>query len=384
MKKKVWVWVFGVLLVLGISTYAQDAEDGQTEKQRALSAIKQKIEENNRKIQPVKEQVKRIEKNLGAISRELRYTELQLQQTKSQLNTVKTREKKTSEQIQTTERKYRVQESKMKSRLAEIYKTKRLGFIDFLFSGKGIFSDSDSSFYLERVIHNDVKLIENIQSENKLLKQKKSKLTEQTQQIDQLQGEIAEKETDLQQKKKQQQTVINSLQDQIEQMEKENAELEEESLEITKFIQERGRTSKGYYGTGTFIKPVNGWISSGFGPRKHPIFKRTINHHGIDIAAPQGYKIRAADSGYVIVAGQKPKYRGYGKIVVLDHGRNKEGSIVSTFYAHQSRILVQEGDFVVKGQEIGWVGSTGYSTGPHLHFEVRLNGVPVDPMRYIK
>jgi len=380
MKQVRWQLTVGICLLFSTLLMAQAPE----EREKVLTEIQSKIAENNKKIQPVKEQVKRMEKNLGVISRELRYTELQLQQTKSQLNTVKTKEHRTSEQIQGIEAKYHQQEEKMKQRLSEIYKMKRLGFIEFLFSGKGMVSHSDGTFYFDRIIKNDVDMIEDIQSECDLLKRKKTRLAKQTEQIDHLQDEIVEKETDLQKKQVQHQRVIATLQEQIEQMEKENAELEQESMEITRFIQERGRTSKGYYGTGSFIKPVNGWISSGFGPRKHPIFKRIIVHHGIDIAAPQGYKIRAADSGYVIVAGQKPRYRGYGKIVVLDHGRNKEGNIVSTFYAHQSRILVQEGDFVVKGQEIGWVGSTGFSTGPHLHFEIRMNGIPVDPMRYVK
>ena len=117
----------------------------------------------------------------------------------------------------------------------------------------------------------------------------------------------------------------------------------------------------------------------------HPIFRRRIHHNGVDFGAPSGARIRAAESGYVIVAGEKSEYHGYGRITVIDHGRRKsDGKRISSVYAHQSRIFVKAGDLVKQGDEIGAVGSTGYATGPHLHFEVREDGVPVDPMRYLQ
>ena len=86
----------------------------------------------------------------------------------------------------------------------------------------------------------------------------------------------------------------------------------------------------------------------------------------------------------MIVAGTHKRYRGYGKVTVIDHGkRNKDGKRISTLYAHQSRIMIKKGDYVKKGDEIGWVGSTGFATGPHLHFEMRVNGRPVDPLKFI-
>lgn len=128
------------------------------------------------------------------------------------------------------------------------------------------------------------------------------------------------------------------------------------------------------YGGGGFMKPVAGRISSQFGWRMHPVLGYRRFHSGVDMAAGSGTPIRAAGSGRVIYAG----YRGgYGNTVMIDHGGGKV-----TLYAHQSRIAVRGGS-VGKGQVIGYVGSTGMSTGPHLHFEVRVNGSPVNPLNYI-
>ena len=129
----------------------------------------------------------------------------------------------------------------------------------------------------------------------------------------------------------------------------------------------------------TFIKPISGSITSPFGYRIHPIFKSRIFHSGIDIGGPNGGAIRASNDGKVIYTGW---YGGYGKVVILDHGVI-DGKPITTLYAHMSSISVSNGQFVKKGQTVGREGSTGYSTGPHCHFEVRVNGKPTNPLNYI-
>jgi murein DD-endopeptidase MepM/ murein hydrolase activator NlpD len=128
-------------------------------------------------------------------------------------------------------------------------------------------------------------------------------------------------------------------------------------------------------GNGRFIWPVNGPVTSGFGPRSHPIYGEARMHNGIDISASSGTPIKAGDAGVVVMAGSNG---GYGNWTLIDHGGG-----LATGYAHQSSIGVSVGQRVSRGAVIGRVGSTGASTGPHLHFEVRVNGNPVNPMAWL-
>jgi murein DD-endopeptidase MepM/ murein hydrolase activator NlpD len=124
--------------------------------------------------------------------------------------------------------------------------------------------------------------------------------------------------------------------------------------------------------SGSFQWPVNGSVTSGFGYRTHPVLGTQRLHAGVDFGAASGTPIVAAASGTVVSAGWQG---GYGNAVIIDHGGGE-----ATLYGHQSRLAVSTGARVSRGEVIGYVGSTGMSTGPHLHFELRINGVPTDPM----
>lgn len=161
------------------------------------------------------------------------------------------------------------------------------------------------------------------------------------------------------------------------------AQLERDSAAITQLIQSRlpqgARSAPGFIPGanrgGRLRYPVNGPISSNFGWREHPVLGTRRLHAGMDFAVDYDTPIGAAAAGTVIAAGWQG---GYGNAVILDHGQG-----ITTLYGHASELNVQEGDRVQAGQIIAWVGSTGLSTGPHLHFEVRENGEPVDPRGYL-
>lgn len=154
-------------------------------------------------------------------------------------------------------------------------------------------------------------------------------------------------------------------------------QLEEESDRITEALKAREAIAAGQSvkGSGQMMVPVAGRVTSGFGNRVHPITGRVRLHAGTDFGAPSGTPILAADSGVVVSAGWR---NGYGNAVLIDHGNG-----LATLYAHQSRLAVSGGQSVAQGDVIGYVGSTGNSTGPHLHFEVRKGGTAVNPMSYL-
>ena len=154
------------------------------------------------------------------------------------------------------------------------------------------------------------------------------------------------------------------------------AKLEEERRQREARLAElRDKESRGQFDNPAFFQPVPGEVGSGFGNRVHPIFDTVRFHAGVDFGGNTGDSIQAAASGKVI----QVKYReGYGNTVMIDHG---EGW--TTLYAHLSSFAVSLGDQVALGQTIGGVGNTGWSTGPHLHFEIRFEGVPQDPAKYL-
>jgi len=167
---------------------------------------------------------------------------------------------------------------------------------------------------------------------------------------------------------------LRDLQEDRTALEEHLAELEAAQRLIERKIREAQVRNVGDTGTGWF-RPTSGPMNSGFGNRFHPIHRRNILHAGVDIAAPTGTPIVASRGGIVIHAGW---INGYGHTVMIDHGGG-----VTTLYAHMSAYSVSGGQYIAQGGRVGLVGMTGTATGPHLHFEVRISGVPQNPCGYI-
>lgn len=175
-------------------------------------------------------------------------------------------------------------------------------------------------------------------------------------------------------------TELAALGARLDQVDKDIAEfsdeldgLEQEQARVERLIEQEA--SKVGEAPGILVRPVPGAITSVFGMRWHPILGYSRMHTGVDMSAPYGQEIKAGGSGRVILAGP---YGGYGNTVIIDHGGG-----MTTLYAHQSSLNVSYGQEVAAAEIIGYVGTSGLSTGPHLHFEVRLNGTPVNPASYI-
>ncbi len=231
------------------------------------------------------------------------------------------------------------------------------------------------------VIEGDKKLMRDLAATRAEIAAKKAELDEKRATQQKAKDDLVAKKSSLETQYKNANALIVSLNAEAKEYEKAFNEAEkaqeQAKAELKKLLESSGSSNSTYVG-GEFRWPTKAtYITSYYGTRKDPITKKTSMHTGIDIGASMGSEIYAANSGKVIVAGWSQK--GYGNYVVIDHGGGK-----STLYAHMSKIKVQKGQTVTKGDVIGLVGSTGYSTGPHLHFEILINGNHTNPMNYFK
>ena len=306
----------------------------------------------------------------------------------------------------------------LKSRIRGMYMNQDGSIFEALLSSEDITSFMDKLELFSIISNHDNEILENYRSARANLEDKRSiqaALTEQTgeradeqkREVDALdlsREELEDRITDMQAKIDLLATIEDDLEAQSAKLENEIKELvakaEAEAAEAArkkaaeeaarkKAAEEAARkkaaegnsaqttTQAASDGSGKMLWPAPGYktISSPYGNRMHPIKKKTLFHSGIDIAAPSGVNIVAAKSGTVIISRMES---GYGNTVVIDHGGG-----ITTLYGHCSKLLVKAGQKVKAGETIAKVGSTGVSTGPHLHFEVRKNGSPVNPSGYL-
>ncbi len=327
----------------------KETKQKQQEELGKLVVITQELRSANQKLNRAKEKVKENESKITELSIELRKTESELDQ-KSTL---------------------------LERRVREAYKNGRMNYLDLL-----IFSQSMSDFlnrlyYFEKIVNRDANLIRGVKEDLQETKSQRQALTGRTHEIKQLASVIAEQKQKIAEQAEEKKKVLEELKERRSEVEQKIAELERSSRELEVLIQkkmaERARAGRKAPGSGVLIWPLQGRITSRYGAYRR--WGGGYRHTGVDVAAPYGTPIYAADTGEVIFSGW---WDGYGKAIVIDHGRGR-----ATVYGHMSRLYPSAGATVVKGQTIGLVGSTGYSTGPHLHFEVRKNGTPVNPMPYL-
>ena len=345
----------------------------------------QQLQEVNRQIQQQKANLNSTKKKETDIMSQLNSIEKSISQTQNEIDATNDRIAYLENNIQTTQKNIDKQQKDLDEqtgtlgdRLVEIYETGDTSYLEVLLSAEDLKDFITRYDMLGSIVEQDVDLIKTINKQKKALALKKSELEiKQKELVSVRESQESQKET-LAAQKGEKQEVLGSVQKEKSQYAKALAALEQSSREIEAMIRrEQGGGGGPALGSGTYTWPAPGYstITSSYGMRYHPILKVRKLHSGMDIGAPSGANIVAADAGKVIYSGWMT---GYGNTVVIDHGAGK-----STLYGHQSRILVSNGQTVSKGQIIGKVGSTGWSTGAHLHFEVRVNGSPVNPAGYL-
>ena len=266
----------------------------------------------------------------------------------------------------------------MKRRIRQIFKKQRRGFFELLLSAQDFNTFLDRVYFEGIVIKSDYGRMIYAREKAKEIALLKYNIEEQKRYIARSIKNINYQQQNIQQEIARNQNMIYKLRTDRGTYEKAERELARQSASLQSMISRSAHNANINIVSG-FIKPISGRITSPFGWRRHPIFNSRSFHSGVDIGGPYNGNVRASNAGKVIYAGW---YGGYGKVVILDHGQ-VNGLPITTLYAHLNGSSVTVGEYVSKGQVIGFEGTTGYSTGPHVHFEVRINGRPNNPLNYI-
>lgn len=370
-----------LMLVLNPLPLHSTLEKNQIEySKKQLGTIQTKLKDLKNKIYKKKRKQKKTRQSLGKVKRSLYIKERELKKTTRSVNVLEKRIKSTAKQLITINANYHNTQELVQDRLAYLYKYENDNMYSIILGSRSLSHTLVDKYAFEKFLEDDFNLLTQLQKQHKTLLDTKDQLYKDKKHKQQLLSKIKHLKKSLSQKNIELNQSLKKLSYDIAKFEKQQSELEKDSNEISDLILKQTKNLLDLAFSGNLFKPAKGWISSRFGYRNHPIFKRRILHSGIDIAAPIGREIRSASKGFVIFAGWK---KGYGYTTIIDHGTRKNKKI-STVYAHQSRIVVKANQYVEKGKLIGYVGNTGYSTGPHLHFEVRENGKPINPTRYLK
>lgn len=355
-------------------TWAESIEDKKAE----LEDIQQQMDAKDAQREQKKQEIGNAVERLVAAQNELAEAKRKLAEIEGRQHALEIKIRQNEAALKAKEADYNKTRKVYEKRLRDIYENGQVNYLDVLL-GSTDFRDFASRMYLlQRVIRRDFNLIDKLESQKEALEHQKAVLDDNKRELDAIHAEATAEQKIIAQKTVERQALYEQALAEKAKLDAEYEELQRNSQEITAMIQrmeEEGRLAPQAGGTGQFMWPVNGEITSPFGWRVHPIWGTQIFHAGLDIAADYGEPVHAADSGTVVYAGWMG---GYGNAVMIDHG----GGLV-TLYGHNSSITVGEGQQVGKGETIALAGSTGNSTGPHCHFEVRVHGEVTSPLQYL-
>lgn len=361
--------LFVFILSWTLPVAAIDIKSAQKDK----STIDNRINKINQDKKKVLEQKAKLESAKKAVTKTQAAESNAYKQLVNEVADLEAYLKELEQAVAQAEDNYNQQRELLKTRLKVMYENSNTSVLETLLKSENLIDFLAKLQYMSLISMNDQKIVDEL-NQAKMDVEYKKKLQEDTRQ--QLLGKVSDKQQRLSSLKASRadlESQISRSQAELKKLEKEEDALVAESNRLNSVI--KNLSKKGKYAGGSMIWPCPGnfTVVSSFGMRKHPILRKYKMHTGIDIDADKGDSIVAANKGTVIIS--KYDRNGYGNMVVIDHGGG-----ITTLYGHASKLLVKVGDEVRAGQVIAKVGSTGLSTGPHLHFEVRKDGIPKNPL----
>ena len=361
---------------------------------KGLDDVKHSKRVAEKKLKATKAGINNVKVQMGTIENRLQKVSNQLEDATDQLSVAKARQGKLKVELEKANAGVAEKKSQVERRIRAIYKEGKPNVIEFFFGSKSAADLSTREFIANRVEMGDRRMFTEFQAVQEAAKRKKQEQDAEVRHVRQLMVQQESKQQELNSAQKEKEGYLQVLKNKKQNLETILDELDSDAANIESEIKvavararaaEARRASeakrKGETYTppprrsGGFSRPTGGPVTSQFGMRFHPILKYTRMHSGLDFGGGYGAAVFSAGAGTVISAGSKGSY---GSTVVIDHGGG-----LSTVYGHLSRISVSEGQAVSSHQRVGSIGSSGLSTGPHLHFEVRVNGRAVNPLRYL-
>lgn len=345
-----------------------------------LQQQKKTIEQQQQDLEAEQNRLQNLEREaaqqLDGLQDSITITNLKIEDTEFQINQAQERLKRLENELTLAQDSYETVRIAAVRRLQFMQRQKDAEGWAVLLKSENLNEFLERRYLLRKVYQADSNVMADVQAQADLIVKQQQGVEAQKNSIALLRQQLLARRDQFEAQAVQQNQLIGRLKDNRGALEAAQAQLVRDSESLGNLIRQRLAAASGIVlGTGQMSVPTAGQVTSRFGSRFHPVLGYRRFHAGIDFGASYGTGIVAADSGKVIFAGW---YGGYGNSVIVDHGGG-----LTTLYAHASRLNVREGQAVSKGQSIAAVGSTGLSTGPHLHFEVRRNGSPVDPMGFL-
>ena len=347
-------------------------------KQQSVEQQRQGITEKRRQAQ---QQEGLARDRLQGIQRTLKATDAQIAENEAKLEQAKTDLERLEKELTLAKASYKQRQGNTSARLRFLQRQRNTNTWATLLQSNTIEQLLERRRQLKLVYQSDQTALVSLKAERDRLNDQRLRVEIQKNQIALISQQLLGQKANFQEDAKLQGQLVNRLQTDRQALEAAELQLAQDSQRIATMLQQRlsvpglPSTAPAPTSSGQFQIPANGPITSAFGYRYHPILGRGKLHSGMDIGAPTGTPIYAAEAGTVITAGWNG---GYGNCVIISHGNG-----FTTLYGHASELYVTPGQAVQRGQPVAAIGSTGLSTGPHLHFEVRFNGEPTDPAPYL-
>lgn len=354
------------------------AEDTATDLQTQREELQNQLNDANEQLDGVQSELSENLQQVQKLDEKISTSQQELDELNTKIADLQTSMDEVEAKLKEAEENYKKQKELLDNRLIAVYESSDTQYLDVILSSKNISDFLSNYFLITELATKDTELLEDMQGKKEEIELAKNKLEKDREQLGNIKVNQTKTAKILENTKTVRENYISKLSDQEKSIQEKIDEYNTRFAEINSEILAIARDGiDTQYIGGELAWPVPGYtrISSKYGMRTHPITGVYKLHTGVDISAPLGANFIAANDGIVTKAGYNS---AYGNMVIIDHGGG-----VSTLYAHGSEILVQVGQVVKRGESILKVGSTGYSTGPHAHFEVRLNGVVTDPMPYI-